>query len=311
MIIPFEFEFRKWEEYPVTMSLAVTNIVVFLLFFRATGDDFGGKFFDDESLKTTGRIYFQYLGNLRPEQLYQKPEWLHRVQPNSSSSLQTLAITALRDAEFVQSADRMEFAGDQVVISKWKNELREFRASFLRQMVFSLGLSRMDQSPFAWITYQFSHAGWLHLISNLCFIVLIGAATEATVGGLALLVIYLCSGILGGLFFLIFNGSGLVPVVGASASVSGLLAFYALAASKRRIRYFYFITPLPGHFGEIFLHPWLIFPLFLVVDIAQLLSSPDGLGPSVAYSAHVGGALAGILAYVWSRSTEVFRFHHN
>lgn len=307
MIVPFEFKISEWNRYPVTLSLAATNVVIFLLFFASAKDDIGARFFDDDTLRTTGRLYFQYLGTVPPENLYTKPEWLHRLKPQSDAHLQVLAMTALRDAEFVSAADHMDFQGDQVSIQKWKSDLQTFRRDFFQQIVFSFGLSRLDQSPLAWITYQFSHAGWMHLLSNLGFIVLIGAVTETLVGGLALIVIYLISGILGGLAFLVMNGSELVPVIGASASVSGLLAFYALAERKKRIRFFYFITPLPGHYGEIYMHPWMIFPLYLVVDLAQMLSSPEGLGPSVAYSAHVGGALAGLIAYLWSQGTESFR----
>jgi membrane associated rhomboid family serine protease len=122
-------------------------------------------------------------------------------------------------------------------------------------------------------------------------------------GGLGLLALYVLGGVAGGAAFLSYNGPGVIPMVGASASISALLAFYFIVETRRRVRFVYFISPFPGHNGFIYLPTLLIFPLFLLVDFTNLLSSPDGLGGGVAYSAHAGGTLFGILSGIFARWT--------
>jgi len=78
------------------------------------------------------------------------------------------------------------------------------------------------------------------------------------------------------------------------------LAFYCIAEPRLRVRFAYFISPVQGHFGFIYLPTLLIAPLFLLSDFGSLLATPEGLGGGVAYSAHIGGTLIGsILAITW------------
>ncbi len=94
-------------------------------------------------------------------------------------------------------------------------------------------------------------------------------------------------------------------MVGASASISALLAFYCIVETRIRIRFLYFVSPMPGQYGAIYLPTLLIVPLFLVVDLANLWSTPEGLGGGVAYAAHIGGTVMGLIAgfvYRWQRA---------
>jgi membrane associated rhomboid family serine protease len=82
------------------------------------------------------------------------------------------------------------------------------------------------------------------------------------------------------------------------------MAFYCFAEPRARIRFMYLVSPIQGYYGAIYLPTLLMIPLFLVSDIANLWSTPAGLGAGVAYAAHLGVAVLGIffgLLYRWKK----------
>ncbi|MFM6930332.1 MAG: rhomboid family intramembrane serine protease [Bdellovibrio sp.] len=283
-------------KYPLTMTLVVLNVFIFLLIFSgATSKMDSAKILDTEGMTTTGRLYYQYLQKLSPAGLADKPDWVHRLQSSNNDQMILLGAYALRDATFLEKAEKLPFRGDQVQIASWRTEVESFRKEYKQQLLFRFGLSSLEKGPLSWITYQFSHSTVLHLFSNILFLVVIGAAVEVLAGSGVLLIVYILGGVAGGLGFLFSQAHGTVPMVGASASISALLAFYCVAQIKPRIRYFYFISPIGGYFGFIFLPTLLFFPLFLLVDVASLWATPEGLGSGVAYAAHLGGTVFGLL----------------
>ncbi|QLY24402.1 rhomboid family intramembrane serine protease [Bdellovibrio sp. KM01] len=296
MIVPCPEDLRQFQRFPLTLTLAALNVFIFILIFSGAGSDLSNnRLFDLEGMTLTGRLYYQHLQNLPPETLAETPQWVQQVSTSSSEQLAILGAYALRDSQFLKDGELRNYKGDQVQIATWKEDFKKFRTDYKKQLLFRFGLSSVEKGPLSWVTYQFSHSNWMHLFSNLLFLVVMGAAVEGLAGSAALLVVYLIGGFAGGLGFLLSQGQGVVPMVGASASVSALLAFYCVAQAKARVRYVYFISPLPEHYGAIFLPTLLIIPLFLITDLANLWSAPEGLGTGVAYAAHLGGSLFGIL----------------
>lgn len=299
---------REFYRYPLTMTLVLLNIFIFILIFSGPASKMeSAKILEADGMMTTGRLYYQYLQKLSPAALAEKPEWVHRLQSADTEQMTLLGAFALRDAVFVENADKLPFHGDQVKIEAWRTDLESFRKEYKQQLLFRFGLSSLEKGPLSWITYQFSHSTVVHLLSNLLFLIVIGTAVEALAGSGVLLVIYLLGGIVGGLGFLLSQAHGTVPMVGASASISALLAFYCVAQIKPRIRYFYFISPIGEHYGFIFLPTLLFFPLFLMVDLANLWATPEGLGSGVAYAAHLGGTVFGLLGGLAYRRGAVNR----
>jgi membrane associated rhomboid family serine protease len=140
------------------------------------------------------------------------------------------------------------------------------------------------------------HAGWIHLFSNMILFLIFGAAFESIGGSFALVLVYLLGGICGGLGFLWMSPQSIAPMIGASGSLSAVMAAYAIAERKKRISYFYFLSPIPGYYGLIYLPTLLIFPLCFVADVANYLGTPVELGSGVAYTAHIGGMIFGVVA---------------
>ncbi|WP_413288287.1 rhomboid family intramembrane serine protease [Bdellovibrio sp. HCB337] len=304
MILPQSEPLSKFHRYPLTWTLLALNILIYFLFFAGQPDNFRNqKILETESTLITGRLYRQFFQSLSTYEQKTRAPWVGHLSATSDEQMEILGSYALRDAEFLDRAAEMPFHGDEVAIEKWRKNLESFRKFYDEDTIYSFGLNKADMRSITWITYQFSHASITHLFSNMLFLVVIGTAVEILVGSFALLVLYLLGGIVGGAAFLFYNGHGVIPMVGASASISALLAFYVVAETRLRIRYVYFISPFPGHNGFIYLPTLLIVPLFLLVDFTNLIANPEGVGGGVAYAAHAGGTVIGLILGAFSRWT--------
>ena len=298
MIIPCPVDFWNYAKYPLTWAIIITNLLMFMIFFLDGKDSINWvTFFSEQNMTTTGRVYEQYLKELPEEKKAQLPAWVSTLKIQNTEHYQTFGSWALRDYAFLNQAEKIEVIGDVVALAHWREGIKQFRESYFDQLVFRLGLSQVNKNSLSWITYQFSHSGFLHLISNMIYFLIIGAAVEAMVGSVGLIVLYLLGGIFAGLFFLMIKShGGAIPVVGASGSISALISFYVVFEQRTRIRYAYFVSLLPKHHGYIYLPTLWMFPLFIISDFAHHLSSVEGLGSGVAYTAHIGGTLFGVVA---------------
>jgi membrane associated rhomboid family serine protease len=302
MILPQPEPLSKFHRYPLTWTLLALNVLIYFLFFAGQPDGFKDqKILQTESTVITGKLYYQYLRHLSSfEQGYRAP-WIFKLSPESDDQMEILGSYALRDADFLNQVETFQFSGDEVAINRWREQAASFLKFYNEDTMYNFGLNKTAANSVTWITYQFSHASLTHLFSNMLFLVVMGTAVETLVGSFALLMIYLLGGVAGGAAFLLYNGHGVIPMVGASASISALLAFYVVAEARRRVRYVYFISPFPGHNGFIYLPTLLIIPLFLLVDFTSLIANPEGIGSGVAYSAHVGGTLFGVITGAFAR----------
>jgi membrane associated rhomboid family serine protease len=150
--------------------------------------------------------------------------------------------------------------------------------------------------PWALVTVfssMFLHGGWLHLLSNMWALYIFGDNVEDRMGSGRYLVFYLVAGVAAGLGQALVGPDSDIPLVGASGAIAGVLAGYLLLFPTARV-----ITLIP-----IFLLPWFVeIPavIYLVVwFISQFFSGVMSLGAQavggVAYWAHIGGFVAGLL----------------
>lgn len=296
MIIPCPVLPRRWSEFPVTWALVGANIFIFLIFFAGIPDSTASDHLSDRDLRTAGRLL------LSESQAGRRPPWLDTRGLITPERLETYGSLAVRDRGFLESLEKGEIASaDPIALKALTESASKFHRQLQSQPLHRFGLSSERKDGFAWLTYQFAHAGLLHLLSNLIFLLLMGWALETRLGGATLLGMYLLGGMAGGAFFLFLYPQSVVPMIGGSGAVSALIAGYALSEPRRRIRYYYFLLPFPGLHGFIYLPTLLIFPLFLASDLASLISHPPGLMSGVAYSAHVGGAILGAVVAVLCR----------
>lgn len=153
-----------------------------------------------------------------------------------------------------------------------------------------------DPSPLTLLTSMFLHGGWLHLLGNMLFLWIYGDNVEHRLGPLGYLGAYLATGAAAALGYglLVPVADRLVPMVGASGAISGVLGFYFVWFPRNKVRLLIFLFP-------IFVFTWLVsarivLGFYLIVENLLPVLLGRGGRSSVAYGAHIGGFLAGLVA---------------
>jgi len=143
---------------------------------------------------------------------------------------------------------------------------------------------------FTLITSMFMHGGWAHLLGNMLFLWVFGDNIENRIGHIRYLIFYLVCGIIASLSHVFVSGSdSLIPSLGASGAISGVLGGYLLLFPSRRVRVIMGrgITTVPAFVA---LGIWIVFQ---VISQMGVLGGDQG-GGGVAYAAHIGGFIAGL-----------------
>ncbi len=130
------------------------------------------------------------------------------------------------------------------------------------------------------ISYLFIHLGLWHLVINTLMLCMFGPALERYWGSRYFLIFFLFSGVVAGLFNMLFSFDSYV--YGCSGAIFGILIAYALVFPDTVLLLF-FIFPMPIRYAVIFL---------IGIDLLAAISSS---GNNIAYFAHLGGALGGYL----------------
>ncbi len=155
------------------------------------------------------------------------------------------------------------------------------------------------------LTCMFLHGGFAHLAGNMLFLWIFGDNVEHRVGRLPYLALYLVTGMFATWAFSWFAGDSMVPLVGASGAISGVMGLYFLLFPRNRVRTFVFLFPFVM---DVWLIPvrWVI-GFYVLVD--NLLPFVLGAESGVAYGAHLGGFVAGLgAAWGGERFSSVWRW---
>lgn len=140
-------------------------------------------------------------------------------------------------------------------------------------------------------TSMFLHGGALHLMGNMVYLFVFGPCVEDRLGRFRYLAIYLGTGIVACYGFALSEGPGVVPMVGASGAISGVLGAYLVVQFRSRV------TTLLLGILPVRLPGWMLVATYFALDYFLYLSS--SLYPNeqetVAYAAHVYGFLAGLV----------------
>lgn len=141
-------------------------------------------------------------------------------------------------------------------------------------------------------TSMFLHGGFMHLIGNMWFLWLFGDNVEGTMGHKRFAIFYILSGLGAAATQIAFDVSSMIPMIGASGAVSGVLAAYMFRFPRARIHVFFFIFIF---FTTIHV------PAFVVIGFWFFEQLTNGLGAigldtsgGVAWFAHIGGFITGL-----------------
>ena len=146
------------------------------------------------------------------------------------------------------------------------------------------------------IISMFMHGGIAHIAGNMLFLWIFGDNLEHTLGHIRYAIFYLVTGIIASLAHVITTqmfatdpASLLIPSLGASGAISGVLGGYLVVHPKRRVTVilFRFLTDVPAYVA---IGMWFAFQL---INGLGLLGGGSQLG-GVAYAAHIGGFIAGV-----------------
>lgn len=153
------------------------------------------------------------------------------------------------------------------------------------------------------LSYGFFHGNELHILVNLFIIFMVGRLLEQSIGSKQILAVFLISTFVGGAIWTALNiNSPRASLVGASSGASGMLILFCMLDPEERIDLLlFFVVPFTIR------RKWIGFVIlawngimFIVSELPSLSSAtPPGEGNTVAYSAHLGGMLAGFLFYKW------------
>lgn len=144
------------------------------------------------------------------------------------------------------------------------------------------------------ITSMFMHGSWMHLAGNMLYLWIFGDNIENRLGHKRYILFYLVCGVIASLSHVfstvMSTQNSLVPSLGASGAISGVLGAYLLLFPSRKVKMFVIrgVVEVPSYVA---LGLWI---LLQVVSGLGLLGG-GGTGGGVAYAAHIGGFIAGLL----------------
>ena len=147
-------------------------------------------------------------------------------------------------------------------------------------------------SPMPWMTLltsMFLHGGIMHLVGNMLYLWIFGDNVEERMGPVRFLLFYLLCGIAAALIQIVVRPGSTAPLVGASGAIAGILGAYSLLFPGARVHTLIFLFI----FVRIIEIPALLLLGFWF--LMQILSAPASQGAGVAFFAHIGGFLTGML----------------
>jgi len=145
-----------------------------------------------------------------------------------------------------------------------------------------------------WLTLfssMFMHGGWLHLAGNMLFLWVFGDNVEHRIGHGLYLVFYLVAGVIASFAQIMIDTDSIIPTLGASGAISGVLGAYLVMFPRNRVTVFVFRFLVPV-------------PAIVAIGMWAALQFINGFGAiavteqtgGVAYMAHIGGFVAGVVA---------------
>ena len=172
----------------------------------------------------------------------------------------------------------------------------------LNQFIFDYGALPIEiqngEDLHTLFTSMFLHGGWMHLIGNMLFLWVFADNIEATIGSSRFILFYFLGGLAAHACHIYFNMYSEVPTVGASGAISAVMGAYLVMFPSSRVKvlllFFTFRVP-----ALIFLGIW-IWQQWMAGSAALEVATAENSG--VAYWAHIGGFVFGVIAGFYYRT---------
>ena len=140
---------------------------------------------------------------------------------------------------------------------------------------------------FNFLSSMFMHGSFAHIFGNMLFLWVFGDNLENMLGHLRFAAFYIATGIAAAIAQVAMDTDSVIPMLGASGAISGVLGGYLVLFPRRRVRalIFYFLTEVPA---------FVAVGIWIVYQVVAGYLTPAGTG-GVAYAAHIGGFIAGLI----------------
>lgn len=192
----------------------------------------------------------------------------------------TMALVATNIAVFVAELFANSQGGLETLVTQWA----------VIPSDYTRGTAIGGPVPWTLLTAMFLHGGWAHVIGNLVYLGIFGDNVESELGHLRFLGFYLVTGVLASAAHIVTSPGSQIPSLGASGAISGVLAAYLVLFPRNPVLVliWFQVRAIPALFV---IGMWAVFQV--IVGAGSLLSPRDGGG--IAYLAHVGGFIAGLV----------------
>lgn len=295
IILPAERRLDRSNTPIVLIGIILLNILIFFLYQANDSLKFSSAFDEYQKadlLDDEWPLYSKFL--LQQERF----DDLNEVTTAHNHNEQSIVIAhILNDRAF---SDYLNENGRSLfypsVYYDWDESRTFIREEIESISVYNFGLIPNDLSVIDLVMHQFLHGSFLHLIGNMMFLMICGFVVEGAIGRLAFLGFYILGGVAAGLLHASVNLASDQPLVGASGSISAVMAMYLVLYRWKTIRFFYWFYIIVGYFRAPAL---ILLPVFIGKELISYFIDPDS---NVAFIAHaggfvVGGILVGGLAY--------------
>ena len=138
------------------------------------------------------------------------------------------------------------------------------------------------------LSAMFMHGSWLHILGNMLYLWIFGDNIEDLLGHGRYVVFYLVCGIAASLAQVFFSPNSYIPSLGASGAIAGVLGAYAIKFPRNRVRVLMVrvVTQLPA---------LVVLGFWILLQVFSQVATPAGEASGVAYMAHIGGFVAGVV----------------
>jgi len=164
------------------------------------------------------------------------------------------------------------------------------------------GVSRKNFSPITILSSIFVHGDIFHLAGNLWFLALLGFNVEDIYGRLNYLIFFILSGVFSSMLFLASASDANISLIGASGAISGVMGAFLVKLYRTKIKFFYWLFPVRPLYGTFMIFAGFCLPLWFIQQVVESASDPSS---GVAFIAHVGGFLFGVIVSLLLIATKI------
>ena len=156
------------------------------------------------------------------------------------------------------------------------------------------------------LSSMFLHGGWMHILGNMLFLWVFGGNVEDTMGSFRFFIFYILAGISAAATQIITNVESIVPMIGASGAIGGVMGAYLILFPKVKV---HILVPLLIIFWTFRVPAFVMLGYWIILQLFEGLSSYGSNGGGVAFWAHIGGFLFGIITIHLFKDEELLHGH--